>query len=96
MWNLTHYFVFLYLFILDKPQSRINMHKHAVVMSAGAQKEQRSDVTIDCSFRGVKPVFIPGDYSRRHTGLAETRKAKKDNNKLKEYKQVKKRERYRY
>ena len=43
-----------------------------------------SRVTIDCSFRGVKPVFIPGDYSRRHTALAETRKAKTDNNKLNE------------
>ena len=77
-------FYFLYLFILDKPQCPINVHKRAVVMSAGAQKEQRSDVKIDCSFRGVKPVFIPGDYSRRHTGLAEKRKAKTDNNKLNE------------
>ena len=41
-----------------------------------------------CSFRDtVKPVFIPGDYSRRHTRLAETRMAKNEaqrNNKLNE------------
>ena len=71
----------MYSFILDKPQGRINVHKRAVVMCAGAQKEQRSDVTIDCSFRGVKPVFIPGDHCRQHTGLAEKRMDKKDNNK---------------
>ena len=40
-----------------------------------------SRVTIDCSFRGVKPVFIPSDHCRQHTGLAEKRMDKKDNNK---------------
>ena len=44
----------------------------------------------------MRPVFTPGDYCRRHTGLAEKRVDKKDNNEdLNEQNKVKKRERER-
>ena len=70
---------------MDKPPGHINVHKRAVDMCAGASERAQIRCYDQCSFRDtVKPVFIPGDYSRRHTGLAETRMAKKDNNKLNE------------
>ena len=70
------------------------MHKRAAVTCAEASERAKIRCDDQCSFRDtVRPVFTPGDYCRRHTGLAEKRVDKKDNNEdLNEQNKVKKRD----
>ena len=67
---------------MDKPPGHIHVHKRAVDMCAGASERAQIRCDDQCSFRDtVNPVFIPSDHCRQHTGLAEKRMDKKDNNK---------------